>query len=520
MRGTGLVIGRRFVLVLLLTGVAWGRGVLGWSEVAAQGGTWDRPTLLSTNSGWSWFPDVVVDYAGRVHVFYDSSLPATERREGVTTVMYTVEQGGVWSEPNDVLTGRDIFRVAAAIDPLGNIHIVRRHMGMWHHMAPLDDAGSAASWNRHLLDQGVLYMCDVVVDRENVIHVVYERWVMLDEPIVVERVGGDRTIYGLSDIYYRRSADGGRIWSPSVNLSKSPRVGSYRVQMTLDANDVIHVTWDEGWDRWSEYDEPREGVYIRSTDGGNTWSRPTVFFAPERTNAQTAMGTDNQGHILVVWRATTRAQLYYARSSDGGGSWSALRDISGIYARPYNDTPFDAYQMATDSAGKIHLVVVGSVRLPRVPNERVPLGVYHLVWDGTRWSDPEQIAVYTPEVGFPEYPRLAIGKGNQLHVVWFVRDRLFGTDEMDVFYSRLESDAPRVTVALPLTLTPTPRVIPSPTPVPSAMAPTLALTAAGLPSGLYTEMDDVLRLALAVAPIAIVVLLLIAVRLGWIRRRL
>jgi hypothetical protein len=41
-----------------------------------------------------------------------------------------------------------------------------------------------------------------------------------------------------------------------------------------------------------------------------------------------------------------------------------------------------------------------------------------------------------------------------------------------------------------------------------------------MPSGLYTENDDVLRLLIATSPVAVLVFFLVAIRLGWFRKLL
>lgn len=486
---------------------------------------WSEPVPLSAADSRSWFPDIVVDPTGRIHVAYDGNQRVSQSisEDGTApAIMYTFFQDGEWREPNDLhLGGRgNIFRIALAVDQLGNLHMVCKRGGagseLDYRQASIDSAYPSQAWSRHVLDKGVIYMSDIAVDSDNIIHVVYDKWVLLEEPLVTER---EQKITQLSDIFYRRSVDGGRTWSVPTNLSQTPQVGSYRVQLKIDTEDKIHISWDKGFDRWALYEEPRESVYIASDDGGVSWSEPTVITKPERTNAQTAVASDNDGGVLLVWRATNIDRLFYIWSTDDGEKWTQPQAIPGLYARSYNETPFDAYEMATDSDSKIHLVAVGRTRLPESRAEQVPLGVYHLVWNGDEWSAPDFIATYKEEDGAPEYPKITISEGNLLHVTWFVRDQLFGSGEYyRIFHSSKRTEATQQTpMPIPTaTATPPPTATPLPPPTTTPF-PTIAAETSRAPQGLYTENDEVGRLAVALSPLAVLVLIVTVARLKWKR---
>lgn len=492
---------------------------------STEGTRWSDPVPLSAPDSQSWFPDIVVDPTGRIHVAYDGNQPVSQSisEDGsVPAIMYTFFQDGEWREPNDLhLGGRgNIFRIALAVDSLGNLHMVCKRGGagseLDYRQASIDSAYPTQAWSRHVLDKGVIYMSDIAIDSDNVIHVVYDKWVLLEEPLITAR---EQKITRLSEIFYRRSTDGGHTWSIPVNLSQTPQVGSYREQLKIDKDDVIHVSWDKGFDRWALYDEPRESVYITSDDGGMSWSEPTVITEPARTNAQTSVASDNRGNVLLVWRATNIDNLFYTWSVDDEETWMPPEVIPGLYARSYNETPFDAYEMATDSDDNIHLVAVGRTRLPESRTEKVPLGVYHLVWNGDEWSGSDPIATYKEEDGTPEYPKITISEGNLLHVTWFVRDQLFGSGEYyRIFYSNKRTEAIQQTPIPIPTATATP--IPTATPLPPPTAtpfPTIVAETSHAPQGLYTENDEVGRLAVALSPLAVLVLIVTVARLKWKR---
>ena len=508
------LVGALALLAIAVLSVCLGALLPRTAAAQTQDG-WSEPVLLSTNTYLPWFPDIAVDGEGRIHVVYDTRDVPIGGGEVVPGIMYTVYQDGVWGTPNDLIIGDtgDIFRAAIDTDYSGNIHM--SCAAIQYRRAPLGAALSASAWSHHVIDKGVTYMSALAIDSEETIHLVYEKWVFPEE----SKATPEALRTGLADIFYRRSTDGGITWTAPINLSRLTEVGSYRVQIKVDARDIVHVSWDEGWDPQSLEGEPREGAYRFSKDRGKTWSPQITFSYPEGTNAQIAVGSDNRGGVLAIWRATSRNELFYTWSEDGGVSWSPPRVIPGIFARAYSDTHSDAYEMEADSVGNIHLVAVGRSRLPESPTDVVPLGVYHLMWDGTSWLGPETLAVYLPNQGYPEYPRLDVSEGNRLHAVWFTRDEQFGGRDYRVWYSSAQTDAPYQSPVA--THTPTPVPSPTSTPIPPPTAtplPTLEASSADLPEGLYTESDKVIQLAVAISPVFILVIVIAIFKLGRLRR--
>jgi hypothetical protein len=302
-------------------------------------------------------------------------------------------------------------------------------------------------------------------------------------------------------------------------------VGSGHVQLKADAAGGLHVAWIEGRDQHSGEGDPEAVGYVHSQDGGATWSQPMRFWEPAEDNAQVALGLGEDGDVLLVWRSGSRSrseerrsvpQLHYAWSTDSGESWAEPQPVPGFYARSWA-TPWDAYDMATDALGRIHLVAVGG---REEPGRATPVALYHLVWDGERWSSPELIVQYSqPES--PEYIRVAMGQGRHLHAVWFVRpEGAFSTENLQVWYSGRELDMPEVTPVPTWTPTPAPPpTLPPSSPTSPPPTPTLVPISSSAPpiEELYTESDELARLGVALLPVA-----MISVAVGmarWRRRR-
>jgi len=73
-------------------------------------------------------------------------------------------------------------------------------------------------------------------------------------------------------------------------------------------------------------------------------------------------------------------------------------------------------------------------------SKTAPMALMHSEWVGYSWGNPETIALGA-SAPFPEWPRIAIGEGNRLHVDWLGRD---GDDPIGIWYSTKTTSAPYV----------------------------------------------------------------------------
>ncbi len=487
---------------------------------------WSEAIILSTDLAGSWFPDMAIDNQGQVHVIWENHLEGWERRSGsnvqiIHSAMHIVWDNGSWSKPNDIFSRWSppgvIYRLALAADNFGhNYMTVLLDNQIFLRRSKSDASHSGLAWSdpkQSSTEIGITYMSDIAADSQGAVHVVWQE----TAPVPQE----DDTTLFLFDIFYRRSEDGGQTWSTPVNLSISP-VSEGRAQVKIDDSDTIYVTWDEGGQEGvvvasGTVGTSNRGVLIISRDGGKSWLSPSKFWYPENTNSQIAPAGNGQGGILVVWRSET-GLIYYDWSKDWGKSWSPPASIPGITA--YSHSGFDAYDMAVDSAGAIHLVAAGLLS-PDYPSR----GIYHLAWDGSTWSSPALIydsewRKEDPLAGM--YPKIAVSRGNRLHVVWHTHaDSDYGI--CSVWYSDSQSPAPAQ--ILPPTPTPIPTPAPTlstePTSTPTAMLiPELISipVSSDVPNVIFTENDDVLLLLQSLIPIILIIIVIFIVKYIMQRR--
>ena len=121
---------------------------------------------------------------------------------------------------------------------------------------------------------------------------------------------------GGSEIYYKRSTDGGVSWGMDTRLSNAAGLSEFP-SISASASDV-HVCWGD------ERDGALEIYYKRSTDGGMSWGADTrlTYAAAYSSYPSTAVS----GPIVhAAWEDARDGDLeiYYKRSTDGGTSWGA-----------------------------------------------------------------------------------------------------------------------------------------------------------------------------------------------------
>jgi hypothetical protein len=136
---------------------------------------------------------------------------------------------------------------------------------------------------------------------------VWDRW---------DAVGGE------PDIVYSRSVDGGLTWSAPAPVDANAGSDTSYDQaplLAMDGTGTAVVVWNRDADV----------AFARSTDGGLTWSAPTLLAGSANTFGHD-IATDGAGTWVVTWTAEPADyEIQVVRSTDGGASWSAPTGVSG-----------------------------------------------------------------------------------------------------------------------------------------------------------------------------------------------
>lgn len=180
---------------------------------------------------------------------------------------------------------------------------------------------------------------------------------------------------GAVNLFVSKSSDGGRTWTnvPLDTSGSPPDCAAYscgwaylgaQVVLCSDTNGVLYALWNAS----SADAAPNRIYFARSSDGGASWTPKTdLSLAPTgAAHAFPAIAATGNGDVRVAWMdARTNGQwnTFYRRSINGGVSWSPETDLSTYvsgfgYIQPDGFRfPFgDYYEMTIDDTGTTHAI--------------------------------------------------------------------------------------------------------------------------------------------------------------------
>jgi len=218
---------------------------------------------------------------------------------------------------------------------------------------------------------------------------------------------------GNSEIYYKRSTDGGSTWDATKRLTWNSGSSRYPA-IAIDPNNNLHVVWHDNIP--GNY----EIYYKKSTDGGSTWGATKRLTMNSGDSNYPGIAIDSNNNIHVVWDDLTPGnyEIYYKRSTDGGSTWGGSQRIT------WNSGSSGITAIAIDSNNNLHMVWDDSTP----SNWEI---YYKSSSDGgSTWSAAKRL---TWNSGSSYYPAIAIDSNNNLHMVW--QDSTPGNSE--IYYKKM-----------------------------------------------------------------------------------
>jgi len=386
--------------VLLLS--LWWCWEAGFAVAQSDTVTWFGSVNLSNTPQYSGHPAIVADGYGYVHVFWSENVGDVPMESQVGTpqgnsILYTRWDGVSWTPPVDIafVPGETIAEfVAVDMDAENRLHIVWTGQSNFYY----SDALSWQAESAHAWSTPVVLASDSA----------RSSW---ESDIAADPSGTLHVVYATRrdapGIYHICSLDGGRTWQPAVRLSDpfGPLEYSFsNVKLVADEVGRLHVVWQttqaEGFGQAI--------YYARSTDGGESWSAPVQlgYRDPGDYEASwpylTAIGA-SEPHLIYIDGQSSIGR-FHRISKDGGETWSVphhiLTDMEGVngYLVPL-----------VDSAGQLHLMINMRTRAGQV------VGIYYARWQGDGWSPV--VPVDLSDLA-SHYLAATVRLGNELHVVW------------------------------------------------------------------------------------------------------
>ena|GEM_PF-4215938 len=273
-------------------------------------------------------PRIAVDTSGDVYVVWQDS------RSGNWDIYFSKStDGGVsFSTPNVKVSDEGLFAKfwpMVAVDSEGNVYIVWQDARNGYdnydiYFARSTDGGQTFGGNVRVDDsdpnRSAQSYPSIALDSGGNIYIVWN-----------DERSGD------SDVYFTKSVDKGVSFvKPNVRVDDTGSAGSSQLEPSIAAapNGDVYVSWtdtrrNEGFNIYDTY-------FARSTDGGLSFLENVIVNDDAEGNNQmhSEIAVDSEGGIYAVWDdyRDDRWDIYFARSTDGGASFSANAKVSDNYS--------------------------------------------------------------------------------------------------------------------------------------------------------------------------------------------
>jgi hypothetical protein len=376
--------------------------------IAAQGIEieWSPTINLSNSPTSSNRPAVAVDPAGNVHVVWGEDMGGESLLDSpgsllgdANTLVYRRWDGSTWSEAVDIIALPDdplAEYASLAADSRGYLHLV------WTGLNRIYYSRAAAS------QAGSPHAWSKPVAIGSSARTSWESAVAVDAQGAVHILYADREVDpGVIHVNIANNGLGKMTWTRvSGSLVPPDEAAFAEVSLTIDPVGRLHALWSAVNARGYGH----AAYYARSLDGGQTWSEPVLLAQGERNESNVEVASlgvagDSELHAIYAYPAnmgrTERISL------DAGETWGEPRtiyeDLEGIAGFTVQ---------LTDADGNLHAIC-------NLRTHDQAGGLFYWRWLGDHWS-PYQFASREDETTAPggHFVAATIRLGNEIHAVW------------------------------------------------------------------------------------------------------
>ncbi|MFC7591946.1 sialidase family protein [Nonomuraea antimicrobica] len=234
-------------------------------------------------------------------------------------------------------------------------------------------------------------------------------------------------------ILVSRSADGGRTWDKPVTLGRddNPQFFNDRPSVTADPYrpGVVYAVWDRIDNQSTETTENWvQPVYLaKSTDDGRTWTTSKVYDVPTNSGViGTQLVTLPDGTLLIVMHheTSTEASTQVIRSTDGGRTWSqpTLNVPAPMAVGPRIPDPDNSGDPVRNAALPLLAAQPDSQVVNAVWPSQDADGTFHVAYSrsadgGKTWSSP--VRVDKTPTGSAAVPVIAASKSGTVAITYY-----------------------------------------------------------------------------------------------------
>jgi hypothetical protein len=203
---------------------------------------------------------------------------------------------------------------------------------------------------------------------------------------------------GNSEIFYKRSLNGGVNWSPTQRITYNTG-SSNSAAMAIDSNKKIHLFWADNTPGSYEI------YYKSSTNTGYSWSPLSRLTWNTGSSSDPNVDIDSRNNLFLIWADVSSGnwEILFKRSGDSGGHWSL--PVRLTYTAGITDMP----DLTVNS--KDDLLIFWKDDTPG------NFEIFHKksTDSGNNWSSPNRM---TWNTGISKLPNAVIDSNDNIHLVW------------------------------------------------------------------------------------------------------